>query len=261
MSIQKKSATGTNLHLFSVPSVSSVLKKTFGPAEVLPGTPRSSSFASYFPTGDSSDFPTRLRRARLGIIVALTAVVMIFVSYSSAYIVRQGLPTLDPATGTLVRDWLPLQLPSFLLINTLVLLVSTLTMELARRQSLRDALVSGQIYSSADSRSDSNHMPWLALTAILGLSFLAGQWLVWRELAAHGFYVATSPSSSFFYLLTGMHGIHLLGGILALFAAGIALLLRKSIASAAIVVDATAWYWHFMTFLWVYILCLLEFAR
>jgi len=213
------------------------------------------------PGQDALEFFTRLRRARLGIIVALTAVVMIFVSYSSAYIVRQGLPTLDPATGTLVRDWLPLQLPSFLLINTLVLLVSTLTMELARRQAVRVALATGTIYSSGTSRQDSNSMPWLALTAILGLSFLAGQWLVWRELAAHGFYVATSPSSSFFYLLTGMHGIHLFGGILALLAAGAASLLRKATTTAAIVVDATAWYWHFMTFLWVYILCLLEFAR
>jgi len=103
--------------------------------------------------------------------------------------------------------------------------------------------------------------PWLGLTAILGLSFLAGQWLVWRELAAAGFYVDTSPSSSFFYLLTGMHGIHLFGGILALLAAGAASLLRKSAASLGVVVDATAWYWHFMTVLWVYILCLLEFAR
>jgi cytochrome c oxidase subunit III len=213
------------------------------------------------PDQDALEFFTRLRRARLGIIVALTAVVMIFVSYSSAYIVRQGLPTLDPATGTLVRDWLPLQLPSFLLINTLVLLVSTLTMELARRQAVRVALAAGTIYSSGTSRADSNSMPWLALTAILGLSFLAGQWLVWRELAAHGFYVATSPSSSFFYLLTGMHGIHLFGGILALLIAGAASLLRKATTTTAIVVDATAWYWHFMTFLWVYILCLLEFAR
>src|SRR5580704_19568708 len=88
------------------------------------------------PTPASLDFATRLRRARLGVIVALVAIVMIFVSYSSAYVVRQGLPTLDPRTGNLVRDWLPLQLPSFLLINTLILLVSTITMELARRHSL-----------------------------------------------------------------------------------------------------------------------------
>jgi cytochrome c oxidase subunit 3 len=212
------------------------------------------------PAQHALDFAVRLRRARLGLIVALTAVVMIFVSYSSAYVVRQGLPTLDPSTGALVRDWLPLQLPNFLLVNTLVLLVSTLTMELARRQAVRAGLASG-IESHAATRTETDGMPWLGLTAILGLSFLSGQWLVWRELAAAGFYVDTSPSSSFFYLLTGMHGIHLFGGILALLAAGAAALLRKSAASRGVVVDATAWYWHFMTVLWVYILCLLEFAR
>ena len=205
------------------------------------------------------DFASRLRRVRLGVGVALTGIVMIFVSYSSAYVVRQGLPTLDPRTGTLVRDWLPLQLPNFLLVNTLVLLLSTLTMELARRQAVRVG-AAAETASDPAERADTDRMPWLALTAILGLSFLAGQWLVWRELAARGFYVATSPSSSFFYLLTGMHGIHLLGGIFALLAASAVALLRKSAASSAVVVDATAWYWHFMTILWVYILCLLEFA-
>src|SRR5580693_2929115 len=203
------------------------------------------------------DFATRLRRARLGVIVALVAIVMIFVSYSSAYVVRQGLPTLDPRTGTLVRDWLPLKLPNFLLINTLILLISTPTMELARRQAVRVAVATAKD-SQLSTRTETDRMPWLALTTVLGFSFLAGQWLVWRELTARGFYVDTSPSSSFFYLLTGMHGIHLLGGILALMAAGAASLLRKS---SAVVVDATAWYWHFMAFLWVYILCLLEFAR
>src|SRR5271169_4548485 len=164
------------------------------------------------PDQSALDFPARLRRARLGIVVALTGVVMIFVSYSSAYVVRQGLPTLDPRTGTLVRDWLPLQLPNFLLVNTLVLLLSTLTMELARRQAVRIGIAAGIAHGPAG-HTETDRMPWLALTAILGLSFLTGQWLVWRELSARGFYVATSPSSSFFYLLTGMHGIHLLGGI------------------------------------------------
>lgn len=207
------------------------------------------------------DFPARLRRARLGIIVALSGIVMIFVSYSSAYVVRKGLPTLDPNSGTLVHDWLPLQLPNFLLVNTLVLLVSTLTMEFARRQAAREAVATGQISAHVTSRTAAQGMPWLALTSILGLTFLAGQWLVWRELAARGVFVATSPSSSFFYLLTGTHGIHLFGGILALLAAGFASLLRRPADTRAVVVDVTAWYWHFMTFLWVYILCLLEFVH
>ena len=220
-------------------------------ARVLFGAPRDGT--------DVSKFTTRLRRARLGIVIALTAVVMIFVSYSSAYVVRKGLPSLDIHTSTLVIDWVPLQLPRFLFINTLVLLVSTLTIELARRQSLREATdeLVGARGSSDSSRSGSERLPWLALTVILGLSFLAGQLLVWRELAAHGFYLATSASSSFFYLLTAMHGAHLLAGIFALLTAGAAYLLHRAAQSQAVVVDATAWYWHFMTFLWLYILGLL----
>jgi len=101
----------------------------------------------------------------------------------------------------------------------------------------------------------------LALTVVLGLSFLTLQWMVWRELAASGFYVATSPSSSFVYLLTGMHGVHLIGGIVALLVAGVAAVLRRPVSSRLVILDVTGWYWHFMAILWVYILCLLEFAR
>src|SRR5580658_11051785 len=122
------------------------------------------------PDQNTVDFAVRLRRARLGLIVALTAVVMIFVSYSSAYVVRQGLPTLDPRTGTLVRDWLPLQLPNFLLINTLVLLISTLTMELARRHAVRVAVAARKAFQPS-TPTEIDKMPWLALTTILGFSF------------------------------------------------------------------------------------------
>src|SRR5437773_12456013 len=80
------------------------------------------------------DYATRLRRARLGLLVALTPVLMLFVSFSSAYVVRQGLPTLDPRTNNLIRDWIPVALPRLLLLNTFVLLVSSVSMELARRQ-------------------------------------------------------------------------------------------------------------------------------
>src|SRR5260370_34098939 len=94
------------------------------------------SLATTAPIIDSSppDYATRLRRARLGLLVALTPVIMLFVSFSSAYVVRQGLPTLDPRTNQLVRDWIPITLPKLLLINTVVLLFSSLFMELARRQ-------------------------------------------------------------------------------------------------------------------------------
>src|SRR5882724_10133346 len=214
--------------------------------------------------GDSGpgvpDYATRLRRARLGLLVALTPVIMLFVSFSSAYVVRQGLPTLDPRTNQLVRDWIPITLPRLLLINTGVLILSSLFMELARRQ------IKGQVALVLDaahpgvSPGDQVKIPWLAITLLLGLCFLFGQWTAWRQLAANGFYLATTPSSSFVYLLTGTHAIHLMGGVLALSIAGIASLLRRSVATRSIVVDVTAWYWHFMAALWIYILCLLEFA-
>src|SRR5256714_14041533 len=82
---------------------------------------------------DSVRFETRLRRARLGLFVGVTGIVMIFISFTSAYVVRQGLPSLDPRTGTLVHDWLPVPLPGLLFINTVVLLLSSVSMELARR--------------------------------------------------------------------------------------------------------------------------------
>jgi cytochrome c oxidase subunit 3 len=206
------------------------------------------------------DYATRLRRARLGLLVALTPVLMLFVSFSSAYVVRQGLPTLDPRTNLLVRDWIPVTLPRLLLINTGVLILSSLFMEQARRQIKGQAVLASITTHPRVSIGDHVSVPWLSMTIVLGLAFLFGQWTAWRQLAANGFYVATTPSSSFVYLLTGTHAIHLMGGVLALLVAGIASLLRRSVATRSIVVDVTAWYWHFMAALWIYILCLLEFA-
>src|SRR6266851_2160491 len=180
------------------------------------------------------DYATRLRRARLGL--------------------------LDPRTNTLVRDWIPVTLPKLLLINTGVLILSSVFMELARRQIKGQATRALRASAPGVSAGDQTRIPWLTMTLVLGLVFLFGQWTAWRQLAANGFYVATTPSSSFVYLLTGTHAIHLMGGVLALFVAGIASLLRRSVATRSIVVDVTAWYWHFMAGLWIYILCLLEFA-
>src|SRR5258708_39688927 len=206
-------------------------------------------------------FDTRLRRARLGLVVGLTGIAMIFISFTSAYVIRQGLPTLDPRTNTLLHDWFPVPLPRLLLINTGVLLISSFTMELARRQAARKAALVQVATVPGVSADADEKVSWLALTMVLGLSFLAGQWMVWRELAASGFYLSSSPSSSFVYLLTGMHGVHLFGGVVALLTAGIASMLRRPADSQSIVVDITGWYWHFMAFLWVYILCLLEFVH
>jgi cytochrome c oxidase subunit 3 len=189
----------------------------------------------------------------------VSGIVMIFISFTSAYVVRQGLPTLDPRTNTLLHDWYPVPLPGILLVNTLVLLLSSVSMEFARRQAAREAALARTAPDAA--LPSGEKISWLALTIVLGVSFLVGQWMAWRDLAAGGFYVASSPSSSFVYLLTGMHGVHLLGGILALLAAGAAAALRRPLESRAVMLDVTGWYWHFMALLWVYVLCLLEFVH
>jgi cytochrome c oxidase subunit III len=208
------------------------------------------------------DYGARLRRARLGLAVALTPILMLFVSFTSAYIVRQGLPTLDPNTNKVVHDWTPTPLPTVLfLINTGVLLLSSVTIELARRQLIRRVALQPVESIPGVSLGNEKEFPWLGVTVVLGLGFLTGQWLAWRELAARGFFVATGPSSSFVYLLTGGHAVHLLGGILALLVAGSTVILRRPLESRRIVVDVTAWYWHFMALLWIYILALLEFAH
>lgn len=218
------------------------------------------SFAKTVAIDDSFDFTAHLRRARLGLAVGLTAIGMVFVSFTSAYIVRQGLPTLEPRTATLVRDWFPVPLPRLLFVNTFILALSSLTMELARRQAARKSLLTmsapdSDIFASRDKR-----VSWLAMTLVLGLGFLAGQWMTWRQLAASGFYVSTNPSSSFVYLLTGMHGVHLMGGVLALLVVGILSVVRP-MRSRLVAVDVAGWYWHFMAILWIYILGLLEFLR
>jgi cytochrome c oxidase subunit III len=207
------------------------------------------------------DYGARLRRARLGVLLLLVTVTMLFVAFTSAYIFRQGLPVLDERTGKNISDWVRVDLPTGLLvINTLLLLLSSITVEFARRQITQEAALA-PVQSIPGILVDAERsFPWLAVTTVLGFGFLAGQWIAWRELQSRGFYLATSPSSSFVYLLTAAHAIHLSGGIVALLYAGVTSLLRRPVELRRIVVDITAWYWHFMALLWIYIFALLEFA-
>ena len=208
------------------------------------------------------NYGQRLRRARLGLAVALAPIFMFFISIVSAYIVRQGLPTFDDRTNTYVRDWIPVQLPlALLLVNTALLAASSITAELARRQITRQAALAPLRLIPGVSLGEELSFPWLYGTVVLGVAFLLGQWMAWQELANRGFYVATSASSSFVYLLTAAHGIHLAGGVVVLLYAAIVSLLQKPIEARRIVVDVTAWYWHFMFALWVGIFALLWFMR
>src|SRR6059036_3449361 len=117
----------------------------------------------------SPDYGTRLRHARLGLLVALTPILMLFVSFTSAYVVRQGLPTLDPRTNNLIRDWIPVALPRLLLLNTFVLLVSSVSMELARRQIQSQVALAATSPVAGNTPASKIRVPWLAVTLVLGL--------------------------------------------------------------------------------------------
>jgi cytochrome c oxidase subunit III len=209
------------------------------------------------------DYGERLRRARLGLVLGLTAVFMLFVGFTSALLVRKGLPSFDAQTNTYSRDWITLRLPwTLLMVNTFVLLLSSVTIEFARRAIARRAALAPVKSIPGVSLGDERGFPWLGMTVILGLGFLAGQLVLWDVLRSHSFFVNTSPSSSFTYLLFATHAIHLAGGIIALVYAGAsAWLMHKPIEAQRIVVDVTAWYWHFMALLWIYILVLLMIVR
>jgi cytochrome c oxidase subunit 3 len=209
----------------------------------------------------SPDFGERLRRYRLGLMVGLVAVVMLFVSFTSAYIVRQGLGTYDGVTKAYVTDWTPLKLPMGLLIlNTCLLLASSFSIEMARRAAFAAAAVAPITELPGIAKDEKRGVPWLPITVVLGFGFLAGQLMAWHELGKRGFYMASSPSNSFFYVLTGTHAIHLFGGVLALLYALAAVFRSRPLERRRIVVDVTAWYWHFMAILWLYIFALLKFA-
>jgi len=212
--------------------------------------------------GGIPDYGARLRRARLGLVCAIATVCMVFISLTSAYIVRQGLPTFDDASNSYVHDWGEVQLPWVVLaINTVILLVSSVTMEFARRDAARQAALAPVRSIPGVSLGNEPSFPWLGLSLLLGFGFLAGQWLAWGELHNRGFYVNTNPSSSFTFLLTITHAVHLAGGLIALIWAACASLLRRPPEARRILVDVTAWYWHFMAVLWIYIFALLELAK
>lgn len=204
----------------------------------------------------------RLRRYRMLIAFLLTSVVMIFVSFTTAYVVRKAGAVWDPARNEYVSNWIPTTLPiTLLLANTLILLLSSFTLEVARRRAAEDVVLAPIVGIPGIRIRGNRSVLWVWATITLGLAFLGGQYLAWRQLRLSHIDIETSASSSFFFILTGVHAAHLMGGILALLYAGFTLWLHRPPETRRIVIDVTAWYWHFMGVLWIYVFALLYFAR
>jgi cytochrome c oxidase subunit III len=164
-----------------------------------------------------------------GMTVALAAILMLFMALVSAFIVRKGS----------ANDWIFLVVPRILWLNTAILIASSWTLIRSRKHlALKDL---------------GGFRHWWMVTTILGLLFLVGQLMAWRILVNEGVYLASNPSSSFFYVFTAAHGLHLLGGIIGLLYVAIRQVKQGRLLA---VTKAAAMYWHFMDGLWVFILLL-----
>ena len=176
------------------------------------------------------------RRYATAIVLAMVSIVMFFMGMSSAFIVLR----------TTSNRWVPLHLPTIVWANTAILLLSSGAVELARKQlALVDVPKFRKLWSVATT---------------LGVLFLAGQLIAWWQMRSAGLYVATTQESSFFYIFTGLHGLHLLGGVAALLFVALRRFERANV-SRAVAAELASYYWHFMDGLWLFLLSLLYFGR
>lgn len=172
-------------------------------------------------------------RYKLGTWVGMGGIVMIFAAFTSAMVVRSGLG----------GDWNAVELPGVLWLSTGLLLASSFTIETAKKQ-MRAGLTQGL-------------RTWLGVTLGLGAVFMVSQFVGWAELSARGIYMASNPSSSFFYLLTAAHAVHIAGGLLVLSYALFRVWQPAVWLTREAAVEATTIYWHFMDLLWAYLFVLL----
>jgi len=165
----------------------------------------------------------------------MTGIAMLFAGLTSAYIVLRGVPT-----------WDKIPLPPQVWVNTLLLLASSLTLELARRSVRADKVVALR--------------QWLGITAVLGIAFVSGQIVLWREMTASGVLLTSTLHSSFFYVLSGIHAVHILGGLIALVLVSVKAWSGRLSSISFEPLRLCATYWHFMGGVWLYLILLLVFG-
>lgn len=183
--------------------------------------------------GGGSEGRGSSRRASFtGLFVLIAASTMVFAAFTSAFVVRRGISD----------DWAAMDKPKILFVNTAVLLASSVLLDMSRR-ALKN-----------HDRSKFN-LWWTAATG-MGVLFLVGQAIAWQQLKAAGVFIATNPSSSFFYLLTASHAFHLMGGVAALLYVDVQALRLRLGPAKRTAIDITAIFWHFLDGLWLYLMVL-----
>ncbi len=188
----------------------------------LAGKPWLESGSGEFPASSRLRIPT----GRLGLIIFLVVVSVLFLLLTAAYIMRMGF-----------GDWVPLDEPPVLWLNTLALVLSSAAFQWSwvsvRRGSARSA--SAGLYAGG----------------LFAAFFLVGQLVAWRQLGELGYYVASNPANTFFYLLSALHGIHLLGGLVAWGRTASKLRHTGNTSELRPEIELCALYWHFLLIIWL----------
>ena len=175
----------------------------------------------------------RARTVKIGLGVFLAVACSLFALFSSAYIMRMHMGA----------DWSPMPVPALLWLNTGVLVVSSVALHLAQVAAHRGRIEGVQ--------------KALFAGGVLAFAFLAGQLVAWRELDAAGYFLASNPANSFFYLLTALHGLHVAGGLVALGRATVKVRRGLNVDQVRLSVELCAIYWHFLLFVWLVLFALL----
>lgn len=203
-----------------------------------------------------------LHRFRSFLAIGILSDEILFLVLAILFFARKGATHLDRLTLHQVSDWTPVYLPPILYLNIVILLLSSLTMERARRHIFREIdvleewLGLGQPALTASRR-------WLAVSAALGIAFLTGQWKAWQQLAVQGnpFGAGSSPAATFVYMMSGLHALHLALGLAALGFCLTGLGFLRRVESRQIAIDAATWFWHAMGATWLVLFALLRFAQ
>jgi cytochrome c oxidase subunit 3 len=180
--------------------------------------------------------PLAMHPKKFAMWLFVASVGMLFASLTSAYIVRQ-------AEG----NWLYFDLPVSLYWTSGIILVSSISMQLAYWAAKKDQLDKVKILVS--------------ITLVLGLAFLVGQVQAWKELVAHNVYLVGNPSGSFLYILTGLHGLHIVSAIIYLIIVIVSAYRFKIHSRSLAQIEMCATYWHFLGGLWLYLFIFLILNR
>jgi cytochrome c oxidase subunit 3 len=185
----------------------------------------------HVPDTGASPLPT----VKIGLGVFLVVAVSLLVLLASAYTMRMGM-----------EDWRPLPWPRLLWANTGVLVLSSVALHRARAATRQEDL--------------DGVRSWLLVGGLAAVVFLAGQVLAWKQLVAAGYRLATNPADAFFYLITAVHGLHVLGGLVALGRTGAKLRRGAGTGELRLAVELCATYWHFLSVVWIVLFGLLAYA-